>query len=96
VWLNKSFLGHCYMEILLKVSFGRKKLFRFYCEMGESLPNSWMDSRRGGEMTGAAGRFGAELDGGRRDGSREGTGSNGRRCIRVRTTEPRANNEETC
>ncbi|PVH36949.1 hypothetical protein PAHAL_6G204800 [Panicum hallii] len=27
-------------------------------------------------MTGAAGRFGAELDGGRRDGSREG-----RRCL---------------
>jgi hypothetical protein len=47
-------------------------------------------------MTGAAGRLGAELDGGRRDGLREGTGSNGRRCIRVRTTEPRANDEEKC
>jgi hypothetical protein len=28
------------MEILLKVSFGRKKLFGFYCETGELLPNS--------------------------------------------------------
>jgi hypothetical protein len=57
VWLNKSFLGHCYMEILLKVSFGRKKLFRFYCETGESLPNSriaeeaarWQGQRDGSE-----------------------------------------------